>query len=138
MSRSTYILHLLEAHQDDTTTLLYHVTTPQAAKKIYQENVLRGGFRGTGKIVSLTNSARYWVGNRKVRFVIDGTKLAQDYPIYPYINKRFVKNTKIHEYEFRVHGPITNFLSYCRRIDTKELTPGPWYHKTQLKFHIMR
>jgi len=121
MSRAGRIIERLDWKNGDTT-VLYHVTTPWNAVNILKEDKLRGGFRGTGKIASLTNSPHYWLpgGIKIIRFVLDGEKLAQAYPIVPFTNKPYLKKTKVKsEYEFRVRGPVENFHSFVTRIDIR-------------------
>ena len=126
--RSDYVLHLMKWYEGDTR-LLYHVTNPFAAKGIITTDTVVGGRSGTGKTISFTNSPHYWLPSilGVVRFVVDGHRLNNDYPVYPFIDKKHIKKTGIKsEYEFRVKGPIFNFLSYCIRIDIKKGTKGRW------------
>lgn len=134
-NRSEQVLHFLKWYEGDIR-LLYHVTARLSAKEIIESNKLVGGKGGKG-VVSFTNSPRYWLGGRAniIRFVIDGHKLGNDYRIYPFINKGFLKKTQLKsEYEYRVRGPIENFLSYCIRLDWKKSLSGLHPYPTVERF----
>ena len=132
------LLHNIN-EQEKSPPILYHVTTIDSAKKIIQENILKGGLKRQGTIVSFTSNSRYWLTKGNARFIINGTSLNEVYPLYSYENVNFLKQATIKsEYEFRAKGPIQNFLSYCLGLELHNISKWSIDDSRNPLFHLFK